>query len=353
MKVLFLYSELAGYFLSGVEKLIALYGAEAHIVRWPLNPEAPFQFGEMEGVTWYERNDYDDAGLKELCLGLNPDVVYVVGWMDNGYVKVARELCKMTTPVICALDNQWTGSFRQRIASVLSRGFLKARFSHLWVPGLFQYEFARRLGFDRERIHTGMYPADTEHFNRAYERFLPAKKTQYPHKFLYVARFVEYKGIRELYSGFSELCEEMDHDWQLILVGAGPIKDQFPATDRIEVRDFVQPETLPDLVGEAGAFVLPSHIEPWGVALHEFAAGGLPLVASEACGAATAFLRHGYNGYRHVPADKTDLKNALRKIMEQSDDQLGAMGARSVQLAQQITTATWAATLYSIANKEV
>ena len=313
MKVLFLYSELAGYFLAGVKTFIKRYNAEAHIVRWPLNPEAPFKFGDMEGVTWYERNELNDQQLIQLCTELNPDVVYVVGWMDKGYVKVARALCKMTTPVICALDNQWTGSFRQRVASFLSRSYLKARFNHMWVPGLFQYEFARRLGFSREQVHTGMYPADVAFFSHAYQDQLPEKTARYPHRFLYVARFVEYKGVRELYAGFQELCKEMDHDWTLTLVGAGPLKDQFPATDRIEVRGFVQPEELPELARTAGAFVLPSHIEPWGVALHEFAAAGLPVIASEACGAATAFLKNGYNGYRHLPKDKSGSKKSFEK----------------------------------------
>lgn len=353
MKVLFLYSELAGYFLAGVKTFVERYNAEAHIVRWPLNAEAPFKFGKMKGVTWYERADLDDKQLVQLCTDLNPDVVYVVGWMDKGYVKVARTLCKMTTPVICALDNQWTGSFRQRIASFLSKSYLKARFNHMWVPGLYQYEFARRLGFEPHQVHTGMYPADTEKFGSAYTSYLPEKTTKYPHQFLFVARFVEYKGVRELYQGFQELAKEMDHDWKLILVGAGPLRDQFPATDRIEIRDFVQPEVLPELAKESGAFVLPSHVEPWGVALHEFAAAGLPIVASEACGAATAFLRNGYNGFRHKPKDKNDLKRALRKIIETPDEDLLKMGNASHELAQQITTETWASTLYSIGKSEI
>ena len=48
-KIVFLYSEVAGYFLACAKELAN--SAEVLIVRWPVNSEAPFQFEDIEGLT--------------------------------------------------------------------------------------------------------------------------------------------------------------------------------------------------------------------------------------------------------------------------------------------------------------
>ena len=124
------------------------------------------------------------------------------------------------------------------------------------------------------------------------------------------------------------------------------MKKEFEGMEGVNIRGFVQPAELPNLALEAGVFVLPSRFEPWGVVLHEFAAAGLPLIASDACGSATAFLRHGYNGYLHKAGDKASIRSALRRMMRSSDDDREQMGRRSSELAKQLTPQTWAATLH-------
>ena len=47
----------------------------------------------------------------------------------------------------------------------------------------------------------------------------------------------------------------------------------------------MQPEDLLAFMSTGKAFVLPSTFEPWGVAVHEFAAAGYPLILSDAVGA--------------------------------------------------------------------
>src|SRR5688572_27242054 len=57
-KIVFLYTELAGYFLACVEALSK--NAEVMIVRWPVNKEAPFQFSTPGSVKIYNRNEWSD-----------------------------------------------------------------------------------------------------------------------------------------------------------------------------------------------------------------------------------------------------------------------------------------------------
>ncbi|MCB9233621.1 MAG: glycosyltransferase family 4 protein [Bacteroidia bacterium] len=303
-------------------------------------------------MTVYERREMSANDLTDLAERLNPDLIYVTGWMDKAYLKVAQRMRKRGVRVICGLDNHWRGDLRQRMACLFSPFLLKNKFSHIWVPGLFQFEFARRLGFSRENVLTGMYSADTADFWRAFLKFRSQKSESYPCTLLYVGRLVEVKGVGDLLEVFRSANEETGGRWKLKIVGTGPLKGQFQEGNGISFHDFVQPEQLPELAGGAGAFILPSHFEPWGVVLHEFAAAGLPLLASEACGAATAFLRPGYNGMKFQAGNKASLRKALLQLMQSNADQLLSMGERSHELSRQITTQSWAATLHQMAKGE-
>lgn len=348
MKVLVLYSEIAGYFIACVRRYVQLHGGTVHIVRWPINPEAPFKFPDEPGIVYHERSAYNAAGLLQLAREINPDALYVSGWIDKSYLKVARHFFKMGKPVIAAFDTQWRGDLRQRIATWISPFVFKRRFTHAWVPGMFQYEYARRLGFARDRILTGMYAADTALFDAVYAPAMAAKAAHYPHRLVYVGRYLALKGVLELYHAFKEVSMEVQHDWELVLIGNGPLKDELHETRNIRFRDFVQPSELPGLAIEAGVLVLPSRSDAWGVVLHEFAAAGLPLICTDAAGGITAFVKHGYNGFVHRRDDKDSLKQVLKLLFAQTDDDLRRMGQRSHELSKQISPDTWAATLHHI-----
>lgn len=347
-KVLFLYSELAAYFLACVEHLHLEHGYEVHVVHWPINPEAPFEFRAYKGVQLYPKAQLDTEGLYSLYEKLNPDLVYSIGWMDPEYKAIARRIKAAGTPVIAGMDNHWTGNLRQRIACLISPFYLKPFFSHIWIPGKPQLPFAQKLGFPAQNILTGLYSADTLAFDQAYERFKQEKQENYPHSFLYVGRFVEVKGVMKLLTAFDELRKEINHNWTLKLVGTGNLIADMQGYEQVEIHDFVQAEQLPSLAQSSGCFILPSIHEPWGVALHEFAAAGLPLISSHTCGAASAFLKDSENGYTFSTHTVEAIKESLRKIINKSDHELNNMSQKSHEYAQQISPKTWSKTLLSV-----
>jgi glycosyltransferase involved in cell wall biosynthesis len=345
MRLLVLYSEIAGYFLACVEEYARRFG-DVHLVRWPVHKDAPFRFQEIPGVTFYERNDYDYRSLLKLCEELNPDILYVTGWLDPVYLKVAKQFHKRGVPAICTLDNQWKGSFRQRMGALLSPLYLHNKFTHIGVPGMYQFEFARRLGYPREKIITGMYAADTQLFHQAFLDTRVSKAQNYPKRLLYVGRMVDFKGIEDLTKAF--LAVAPDHGWELWLAGTGPLEKSLPRHPSIKHLGFVQPSELPGLARDCGAFVLPSRVEPWGVVMHEFASAGLPIIGSDVCGSSVAFLRSGYNGFQFKAGNVPSLQNALQRLFSTPADELMRMGERSQQLSQQITTLTWATSISGV-----
>lgn len=346
MRILILYSELAGYTLACLRALMEDGRHEVCLVKWPVNREAPFQFDFDARIQVYDRDQLGDKAVAKVAVDFQPEIIFISGWMDKGYLKAALPFRQKGIPVIAGIDNQWVGSMRQRIATWMSPFLVKKYFSHMWVSGLRQYEYARRLGFDRNHIRLGYYSADVEAFSQAYRTNRETKSRQYPKRLLYVGRLVPFKGIGEVTQAFIRLAEK--YDWSLQIVGAGEIN--VPSHPRIQVQGFVQPEALPSLAEGAGAFVLASHVEPWGVALHEFAAAGLPLLASEAVGAADAFVKDGYNGYVHKAQEVSSMAQAMERLFQLDDATLNLWGDRSHQLAQQITPTVWVSTLLSMAT---
>ena len=344
-KVLFLYSELAGYFLACLDNLIASDNAEVHLVHWPVNKEAPFQFTFNKKLNVYNKSDLDVNALAALVKKIKPDLIYCSGWIDKDYVKICSSFNKRI-PVIAGLDNQWRGSAKQHIASVVRSFKIKKTFTHCWVPGKRQEEYALKLGFKKENILHGFYSCDFDFFNNLYRQNLETKSKNFPKRFIYTGRYYEFKGVRDLWTSFIELQKEMPNEWELWCLGTGDI---VPVEhEKIKHFGFVQPDKMPGFIAGTGVFILPSHFEPWGVVVHEFTAAGFPLICSNEAGAADAFIKENENGFIFCSGNKEELKQAMKKIIASSALQLIEMGNKSAEMASQITPAKWTAAILAL-----
>jgi len=348
MKVLFLYTELAEYFLSCVNAFVEKSHAEVHIVCYPVNKEAPFSFMFSESLKIHERNKLTEKSLMELAENISPDVIYCSGWVDKGYLSVCKKY-RNKIPVIVGFDGKWIGSIKQRLGSLFKEFTINKYFSHCWIPGNPQLEFARRLGFDEKNILTGFYSCNYDLFKSIYSNTIESKRNKFPHRFIFVGRYYEFKGVKDLWQAFFELTEEVANDWELWCFGSGDIP--LLKHPKIKHFGFVQPKDMEKYIADAGVFILPSHFEPWGVVVHEFATAGFPLICSDAVGAASAFLKENENGFSFQSKNINELKAAMKKAISLPDNKLFQMGQKSAELAVQITPEKWADTLLSVTNK--
>lgn len=345
--ILFLYTELAAYTIACLQKL-SEQGVEVHLVRYPVNQEAPFAFENSNAIHFYERKEFTKKGLEELVEKLQPKLICCSGWIDKDYVSVCKKYSKKLTTVL-AFDNRWRGTLKQFIASIAGKLTISKYFKYAWVPGEQQVAYAIKLGFNRDRIITGFYSCDQKYFNSIFERNKKVKEDQFPHKFIFVGRYYDFKGISELWEAFVELKAETKTDWELWCLGKGDIKPvEHPA---IKHFGFVQPGDMEKFMRETGVFILPSRFEPWGVALHEFAAAGFPLLCSDEVGAGGVFLKENENGFSFHANDKNDIKSKLKQIISLSDHELNKMGEKSNEYSKRITTETWANSILNILNK--
>jgi glycosyltransferase involved in cell wall biosynthesis len=347
-KILFLYSELAEYTIACFHELLN-YNTEIHVVRWPVNPEAPFQFEISPDIHLYERNELTGKGLINIVKQIQPDIIVSSGWMDKDYVKTCKYFFGKI-PTVLTLDNHWTGNIKQKIATFIAPFTILKTFSHAWVPGNIQKKYAIKLGFPENRIRTGFYSANTPLYNNFYQNTFPAKQKKFPKVILYVGRYVAHKGIFEMWEAFCQIQQENANEWELWCAGTG---DEFPnKTEHPKIKHFgfVQPKQMGELIAHSGIYILPSRFEPWGVSVHEFAVAGFPLLLSKQVGAAERFLKAGENGFEFESGNVESIKKAMQKTFALKEEELLKMGEKSHKTGMSHTPEIWAETLLSFLN---
>jgi glycosyltransferase involved in cell wall biosynthesis len=361
MKVLYLYTELLGYNLPIFERLVNEYGATVEVIHWSQNKLTPFipsEHTDSSKITFHDRSALSSSDMVDFAVKLAPDLVYVTGWMDKGYFPVLRKLKSMGALIVAGLDSQWTGSLRQKIGSMLIRWVYKKRYySYVWVPGPLQYEYAARIGFKKSEIICNLLSGNSDLFRQATQALDKDKLTDYPQNFLYVGRFAQAKGIDILITAFDIYKEKYQGTWGLTCIGNGPMLDYLTDAKQrhgdLKIESFL---TQPELMARAkfaGAFVLPSRYEPWGVVAHEFSTAGLPLIFSECVGARSQFLIDQLNGFTFYGESPEDLAYKMCLMSSHSNEELLAMGRMSAQLASQITPTITTASLMSVMSPKL
>jgi glycosyltransferase involved in cell wall biosynthesis len=346
--VFFLYTELGGYTVACMRQLV-LAGIDVHVVHYQINKEAPFQFDPEKGLFFYLNTQFTPNQLLALVKDTNPSLIICSGWIDRTYIRVCMEL-RQSAKLVIAIDNQWRASLKQYLWMTLARlSFLKY-FDFVWVPGARQADYALRLGFKKEQIYEGFYVCDTVLYNSFYEFSKPLKKEVLPKRFVYVGRYLPFKGIGDLWQAFIELKKEEPSDWELWCVGTG---DMVPIIHpQIRHMGFLQPGQMGQVINETSVFIIPSRIEPWGVVVQEFAAAGFPLLCSKSVGAADTFLEETINGFTFASEDIESMKEAMRKVIRCDDDVLRGMGEKSHLKASVISPDSWIDTIYQLMKNE-
>ena len=123
------------------------------------------------------------------------------------------------------------------------------------------------------------------------------------------------------------------------MCGSGPLCGTVSGEGVINA-GFIQPADLPSIFRQSSVFVLPSHYEAWGVALAEAMGAGLPVIASEACGAAIDLVRPYWNGLL-VPTASVESLTSGFVWFHNNEDRIVPMGANAQQTAEPFSAKNW------------
>jgi glycosyltransferase involved in cell wall biosynthesis len=167
-------------------------------------------------------------------------------------------------------------------------------------------------------------------------KFAPGGDATRSRTLLFVGQFEERKGISDLFAAFALVD---DPSARLAVIGNGTLEGEvrrLAAKDpRIEIVGHVPQDGLPAHYAEARALVLPSVTtndfrEPWGLVVNEAMHASVPVIATDAVGAAAGGLvEHGKSGLVVPERSPRALSSAMSQLL--SDDVLTgelATGAR-------------------------
>ena len=138
---------------------------------------------------------------------------------------------------------------------------------------------------------------------------------------VFSGRIVPHKRLDLLLDAFAQ-CADKRPDWDVIVLGDGPqsatLKAAVPPAlvDRVHWLGYRQMEEVWLTYRVADLLVLPSDFEPWALVVNEAMAAGMPVIASDICGAPWEMVR-GQGCGRIFP--KGDLEKILEAILDVTD----------------------------------
>jgi glycosyltransferase involved in cell wall biosynthesis len=191
------------------------------------------------------------------------------------------------------------------------------------------------MGVDPARVEVSLQSADVERFRDAALTRNGGPLQNGPVKLLSVGRLVPDKNLATLIEAFAESGLQ-PAEAELELSGTGPLEEELKRLAAhtgapVRLGGYAPPEQLPDLYARAGALLLVSSYEPFGVTMREGAAAGLPLLCSRLAGAAGDVAVEGENALLVDPHDKAEIADALRRMVRDADLRARlAAGSRAV-----------------------
>jgi glycosyltransferase involved in cell wall biosynthesis len=174
--------------------------------------------------------------------------------------------------------------------------------------------------------------------------------------FLFCGQMIARKGIDLLLAAFSQLGENA----RLLLVGREAELPAFlsplPSTirERIVYAGFQAPEALPHFFAQADVFVLPSRYDGWGVVVNQALGSGLPIICSDAAGAAHDLVEDEVNGLKFPTGDAAALARCMARFIAEPHliDPWGASSrAKAPDWTPEAGAAKWARAIESVLTR--
>lgn len=170
-------------------------------------------------------------------------------------------------------------------------------------------------GADKDKCHISMLTVDVE-------KYIIDSKTEYNDTLLYVGSLIERKGVDLLI----EALAKSNSRPKLVIVGNGQEKDKLiklatklGVLDRIEFKGFLEGEALRNCYADAGAFILPTREDCFGLVLIEAMCAKLPIIVSKYSDGAAETVTDGVNGFIVDPYDVKEMAKAIDKVFEKTE----------------------------------
>lgn len=290
---------------------------------------------------------------------INPEVVAVAGWATPESFSAIDWAKRNKKGIIVFSDSQRIDAERRRWREKLKSRIVSLCDAAL-VAGPSHAQYAIDLGIAENRIFLGYDVVDNDFFkigaaiakeNSEFER----ARLKLPSRYILAsARFVPKKNLLTLIRAFANAARALNNETHLVLLGDGPERKRLESEierneldDIVHLMGFKSYSDLPSYYGLAECFVHIATTEQWGLVINEAAASGLPIIASNSCGATECLVKHGQNGIAVNATDEMEVKDALVKVLTSSPEKL-----RRMRAASKAAAADWGLNRFALSLSE-
>lgn len=253
-----------------------------------------------------------------------PDLVLAYWVYPDGYAAL-RTARKLGVPcVVGALGSDI--HVRSGISDRMTRQTIEGVNALLTVSEAMRQTAIRDFGAKPEKVHTIVNGFNTSVFH-------PRDQAAMRHKLgiaadeqmiIYVGRFVEAKGMRELITAFQAMSQR-NPQASLALIGDGVMKDELTALvqsaglqNRVRIPGGQPPEQVAEWICASDVLTLPSWSEGYPNVVVEGLACGRPVVATDVGG--TREILNEHNGILIPPKQADVLQTALESALARDWD---------------------------------
>jgi len=262
-----------------------------------------------------------------------PDLVLAYWVYPDGYAALRTARSLKVPCVVGALGSDI--HVRSGVNEKMTRRTIEGVDALLTVSEAMRQYAIREFDAQPQRVHTIINGFNTEVFRPLDQAAMRAKWGLKADQkmIIYVGRFVEAKGMRELVTAFQQLAAQ-DPRLTLALVGDGVMKAELSAllastglTDRVHLPGGLSPEHVAEWINAADVLTLPSWSEGYPNVVVEGVACGRPVVATDVGG--TREILHAGNGILIPARDAQQLALALRQAIDSPWDHAAIAAAMS------------------------
>jgi glycosyltransferase involved in cell wall biosynthesis len=289
------------------------------------------------------------ADFAAIAAAFAPDIIVLNGYAD---ATIRAEAARVSGAVLCFWSESTEYDHTRNRIREIGKRMLVRQFDGALVAGEDHRDYITKLGMHPANIAVVGGCVDNDYFSAASDAIRRGPGDY----FLYVGRFIPKKNLPTLLAAYELYRERTDRPWNLVLVGSGPQEPElarFVATKRLEgvvLAGLQQIEALPSFYANAGCFVLPSSIEPWGLVVNEAMASGLPVILSSKCGCRKDLLREGVNGFSFSPDNPEQLAERLSTIASGKID-LQSFGRNSREIVRTVSLDRFASRTVSLMRR--
>lgn len=250
------------------------------------------------------------VGVGRLLKRLAPQVVVAMEYSPA--ILQAMHWCKKNRiPYVSWTDGTINSEKNIGHLQRLSRRYIFKRADAFIASSHAAMENQLAYGASREHCHISMLTVDLD-------KYYIRNRAGYSDMLLYVGSLIQRKGVDLL---IDALAACRNRRVKLVIVGDGQekenLKEQARAlgiSERVEFLGFLSGDELRRCYAEAGAFVLPTREDCFGLVLIEAMCAGLPIIVSKYSDGAEETVLEGVNGYIVDPDDREKFAEKIDRL---------------------------------------